>query len=1094
MLSDVGTDAVAEAIAVPSFWLPEFLDQSAWVEHAPFAFWLVNALRPRSFVELGTHGGFSYFAICQAVRRLQLATRCHAVDTWRGDEHAGFYGEEVYERVRAHNDALYADFSSLLRATFDGAAAAFADGTIDLLHIDGRHLYQDAKHDFETWRPKLSDRAVVLFHDTNMRERDFGVFRLWHELQDQYPSFEFLHGHGLGVLGYGAEIPDDVRSLLGAIEGRVAEVRLAYARLGASLSDRLELRLQQDAATKLQQEVAERTQVIADRKHKLSELTQQLQHLDRQQAQIQSELGEEKRRRLSTEAELDIMMKRLAELRQGHADDLNALAELRAQQAFLTARLQEKNEQWRRLRRSWPWKATSVLREVDKLCKRLNGRSSRRADDLRAERSRRSAASRLGRSISKRYRKLRGLPPPPKRKSATAVVMGAEASADVASAWINVVNEYAPATPPRELALFVTHSRDGVTTRRHVEHYVDALRTEGIDVILIVASDSVQTVVPDRLLHAAAGVYIRQNLGFDFAAWAHMMQILPSVFKSTNLYIVNDSLYGPLNQAAFHELVEKVRAAESDIVGLTDSFERGWHVQSFFLRFNKTALSKYEFHSFWNNVKSFDNKQQVIDRYEVTFAREMRNCGLSVDAVFKSDSEANLTVFAWKEIIDRGFPFVKASLLRGDFPAIDLSGWEEFLEARSFNTELIDYRPAAIGASLPKVLHDRNQAQLAARIRQGMPLRVAFLGPWNYANGLGQASRGYVSALFNSGHEVSLFPIKRPFHTHARTAPWWDVRGFDGAPDIAIIHLNPDAWPGLLLEEQKAMLDKATFRIGLWVWEMSHIPADWMHALSGIDGIWTPSEYCADIFRQNTSLPVAVVPHVVRVDDQMPDQDEQARVRASLALPGDRRIILYIFDGASYLARKNPFALIRAFRASGLGDHGWQLVLKVKNLWDIPTEGQRLVDATEGDPAISILDRSSSRQELEALLATAEIYASSHCSEGFGLTIAEAMAAGKPVVATDYGGSRDFLDEDCGYPVPASIRTLDRDHGHYTKGGVWAEVDETALRDRLVEAAADIERGSTVKGQRARARIQEMLSAQSVAGSISRSFAGLVAH
>jgi len=1093
MLSDVGSDAIDRAIAVPSFWLPDFLEESAWVEHAPFAFWLVNALRPRSFVELGTHRGYSYFAICQAVRRLQLATRCYAIDTWKGDEHAGFYGEEIFQEVRQYHDAHYADFSKLIRATFAEALRYIPDNSVDLLHVDGRHLYHDVKTDFESWRPKLSDRAVVLFHDTNVRERDFGVFRLWHELQGRYPSFEFLHGHGLGVLGYGPDVPGDVRSLLGAGEGRVAEIRLAYARLGAALSDRAAAQLQRETTAELRLEIAQKAQEIAAGEDRFSELTQRARHLADRLAQIQSALGEEEQRRLAAEAELDVLIRRLGELRQNHVGDLAALAELRARQEFLTARLHEKNEQWRRLRRSWPWKATSVLREVDKVWKRLSD-GSRRADEPGAERSRRSMLSRLARSVSKRYRKLRGLPPPPKRKSPSPVVSVSAEASDVASAWINVIKEYAPAALPRELALFVTYSRDGATIRRHVEHYVDALRAEGIEVILIIASDSEQTVVPDRLLRALAGAYVRQNLGFDFAAWAHMMRILPGVFKSTGLYIINDSLYGPLNQAAFHELIAKVRAAESDIVGLTDSSERGWHIQSFFLRFNRTALSKYEFHNFWNNVKALKDKQQVIDQYEVTFAQEMRNCGLSVSAIFKSDSAANLTVFAWKEIIDRGFPFVKASVLRGDFPSVDLSGWEEFLEAHGFDTDLIDNRPPLTGASRPKALVDRRRMQLVTQIQKGAPLRVAFLGPWNYANGLGQASRGYVSALFNSGHDVSLFPIKRPFHTHGRTAPWWDVRSFDGAPDIAIIHLNPDAWPGLLLDEQKAMLETAAFRIGLWVWEMSHIPADWKHALSKVDGIWTPSEYCAEVFRRDTNLPVAVVPHVVRVDDHMPEQAEQARVKTSLSLPGDRRIILYIFDGASYLARKNPFALIRAFRASGLGHRGWQLVLKVKNLWDIPSEGQRLVDAVGGDPAISILDRASSRQELQALLGAAEIYASSHCSEGFGLTIAEAMAAGKLVVATDYGGSRDFLDEDCGYPVPASLRTLDRNHGHYTKGGVWAEVDETALRDRLVEAVADIERGSTVKGQKARARIREMLSTQSVAGSISRSFASLVTH
>jgi hypothetical protein len=224
-------------ISGASFWCPDFLEHSAWIEHAPFAFWIVGALKPRSLVELGTHRGYSYFAFCQAVQRLGLNTRCHAVDTWKGDEHAGFYGEEVFEEVRNYNDKHYLAFSSLVRSTFDEALSHISDTSVDLLHIDGRHFYEDVKHDFESWCPKLSERAVVLFHDTNERLRNFGVFRLWEELICRYPSFEFLHGHGLGVLGYGASLPQEIKSFFDATSDAsvTGEVRAAYARLGSAL-------------------------------------------------------------------------------------------------------------------------------------------------------------------------------------------------------------------------------------------------------------------------------------------------------------------------------------------------------------------------------------------------------------------------------------------------------------------------------------------------------------------------------------------------------------------------------------------------------------------------------------------------------------------------------------------------------------------------------------------------------------------------------------------------------------------------------------------------------------------------------------------
>src|SRR5262249_24389788 len=159
----------------------------------PFAFWLVGTLRPRVLVELGTHGGFSYFSLCQAVQRHELNSRCYAIDTWKGDAHAGVYGGEGFEEGRAHHDQLYSAFCTLIRSTFDAALPQFGDGSIDLLHIDGRHLFADVRHDFESWLTKMSDRGVVLLHDTNVREGDFGVFRFWEQVSEHYPHFEFLH-------------------------------------------------------------------------------------------------------------------------------------------------------------------------------------------------------------------------------------------------------------------------------------------------------------------------------------------------------------------------------------------------------------------------------------------------------------------------------------------------------------------------------------------------------------------------------------------------------------------------------------------------------------------------------------------------------------------------------------------------------------------------------------------------------------------------------------------------------------------------------------------------------------------------------------
>jgi len=216
------------------FWRPSYIAQSAWLEHIPFAFWLVDTLQPRKIVELGTHYGSSYFSFCQAITKLDLETQCYAVDTWGGDEHAGQYGEEVYRQVSEHNQQHYSDFSTLVRSTFDQALEHFPQGSIDLLHIDGLHTLEAVRHDFESWLPKLSDKAVVIMHDTNVRERGFGVFQLLDELKQQYPHFEFAHGHGLGVIGVGSEQSSEMMSLYDLSDNPSAtrQVQEVFSRLG----------------------------------------------------------------------------------------------------------------------------------------------------------------------------------------------------------------------------------------------------------------------------------------------------------------------------------------------------------------------------------------------------------------------------------------------------------------------------------------------------------------------------------------------------------------------------------------------------------------------------------------------------------------------------------------------------------------------------------------------------------------------------------------------------------------------------------------------------------------------------------------------
>ena len=213
----------------------------SWRQHVPFAMLLVELLRPRTLVELGVHHGDSYCAFCQAVAHLRLNTSCFGVDTWEGDPHASFYGSEVLRDLVGHHDPLYGEFSHLIQSTFDEALRHFPDATIDILHIDGYHTYEAVRHDFETWLPKVSRRGVILFHDTNERQKDFGAWKVWGEIKVRYPHFEFLHGHGLGLLAVGARPPEELSWLFEADGEKAAAIRHFFFCLGERLTDKMTL-------------------------------------------------------------------------------------------------------------------------------------------------------------------------------------------------------------------------------------------------------------------------------------------------------------------------------------------------------------------------------------------------------------------------------------------------------------------------------------------------------------------------------------------------------------------------------------------------------------------------------------------------------------------------------------------------------------------------------------------------------------------------------------------------------------------------------------------------------------------------------------
>lgn len=323
---------------------------SAWREHAPFVFWLMDVLKPQKVVELGTHNGFSFLSLCQAAKAIGLPTEIYAVDTWQGDEHAGFYSTEIFDALEMELRNQYPGIGVMIRSTFADARPQFEDGSVDLLHIDGRHRYEDVLEDFEIWKSTLSDRGVALFHDTRVQQGDFGVWKFWQELEKQYPTFEFFHGNGLGVLIAGNNAPSTLLELCAESFEKKSFVREAYERLGHTNTVHLEL---SSVAQQLSDKVAERNQIAQE----LSDKSQALDACKNNIEELKSQLE-------AAALERDNGRHERASLR----DQIEAAVTERNE---LGAHLQRQQEINNALTASTSWRLTAPYRRVGHQVKRV---------------------------------------------------------------------------------------------------------------------------------------------------------------------------------------------------------------------------------------------------------------------------------------------------------------------------------------------------------------------------------------------------------------------------------------------------------------------------------------------------------------------------------------------------------------------------------------------------------------------------------------------------------------------------------------------------------------------------------------------------
>ena len=335
--------------------------------------------------------------------------------------------------------------------------------------------------------------------------------------------------------------------------------------------------------------------------------------------------------------------------------------------------------------------------------------------------------------------------------------------------------------------------------------------------------------------------------------------------------------------------------------------------------------------------------------------------------------------------------------------------------------------------------------------------------------GIGESARLVVQALEAAGIPHAEHPLSRfltsPRRAASPTAATRPLR-------TAVLCVNADLTPQVATSIPHLLARR--YRIGMWYWEVEEFPSSQHGGFSAVDEVWVATDFMRRAIAPHSPVPVVTMtpPLPQRAPGPVPSRDE-------LGLPGGP-LLLFSFDHLSTLERKNPLGLIEAFSRAFTPGEGPTLVIKSINARRRPSDAERvrLAAATRSD--VLVVERYLEPAERDGLVAACDGYVSLHRSEGLGLTMAEAMAWGKPVVATGYGGNLQFMTDDNSVLVPWTAVPIGPGAAPYPPGGTWAEPDldaaAAALRS-LVERPDE----ARARGERAAADIAALHSPQ-VAG------------
>ncbi len=367
-----------------------------------------------------------------------------------------------------------------------------------------------------------------------------------------------------------------------------------------------------------------------------------------------------------------------------------------------------------------------------------------------------------------------------------------------------------------------------------------------------------------------------------------------------------------------------------------------------------------------------------------------------------------------------------------------------------------------------------------ARTRLALPAAAGsslnLIGYVRSEMGVGESARLAVAAARRAGISVRLRsvdgegPYRKMDHRAGEVSS--DFNGH-----FNLFHVNADQTP-LIFSRLERQFHSRKFNIGYWAWELSEFPDRWRSSYGYYDEIWTPSSFCQSALAPASPVPVICIPHAVEVTGIAP------LGRSDFGLKPEEFVFLCIFDMLSVFERKNPLAVVEAFRRTFQGHPDCRLVIKVNHGDERPKALQQLAELCRGH-SITIINRTIAREELNALIRLSDCVVSLHRAEGFGLTLAEAMYLGKPVIATAYSGNMDFTNPSNSFLVGYQLRPVGPGCEPYDSEQLWAHPDITSACEQMrsVYECRDLRERRAAAGQE---HVRRFLSPEAVGEQIRR--------